>query len=139
MAGHNQTGRSKRESNERFVRLPYSVLDSPGYLAASPIARAVHIEVLRLYNGLNNGFIAVSCRVIAERLHVSHTTVSRALKELSNCGLIRMTKASSFSQKRMAAEYRLTHRPCDKTRTHPSKEYIHYGLSSEARREDNQH
>ncbi len=139
MARHNQTGRSKREPNERFVRLPYSVLESSGYLAASPIARAVHIEVLRLYNGINNGFIAVPCRLTAERLRVSHATVSRALKELINCGLLRLSKASSFSQKRMAAEYRLTHRPCDKTRTQPSKEYIHYGLSSEARREDNQH
>jgi len=126
MASHNRTGRSKKNQG-RFVALPHRVIDSPGYRATSPIARAVLIEVQRLYDGKNNGSLALSVRLIAQRTNVSKDTASRAINELVNCGLLRLVKASSFSQKKTAAEYRLTHLMCNVTLSMASQEYLTYG------------
>ena len=123
MASHNRTGRS-RDNSGGFVKLPFSVIDSPGYHAARPVARAALIEAIRIYNGKNNGSLALSTRLIAEKLNVSKDTASRAMRELVNCGLLRLVKASSFSRKRLAAEYRLTHLQCNRTLAMPSKEYL---------------
>jgi hypothetical protein len=123
MPSHNKTGRSKKDKS-RFVALPFSVIDSPGYRATTPTARAALIEALRLYNGKNNGSLALPARLIAEKLNVSKDTASRAIRELVNCGLLRLVKASSYSRKRLAAEYRLTHLPCNVSGDMPSKEYL---------------
>ena len=125
MPSHNNTGRSKKPK-DRFVALPHTVIDSPGYRGASPSARAVLVEALRLYNGRNNGSLALSCRLMADRLNVSKDTASRAIRELINCGLMRQMKASSFSRKRQAAEYRLTFLQCNVSNGMPSKEYVSY-------------
>jgi hypothetical protein len=127
MVKHNQTGRSNKKLSGRFVAVPYSVIDSPGYRATASNSKAVFIEIIRLFNGSNNGLIAVSSRMVGALLGISHSSVARALRELVNCGLIRLCKSSSFSQKRMAAEYRLTHLPCNKTRSPATKEYQTYG------------
>jgi DNA-binding HxlR family transcriptional regulator len=126
MAGHNRTGRSKNKISGGFVALPYSVIDSPGYRATTSNSKAVFVQINRLYNGKNNGFLAVSSRMVGGLLNISHSSVARALRELVNCGLIRQTKASSFSQKRIAAEYRLTHKPCDKAQIPATMEYKIY-------------
>lgn len=123
MARHNRTGRSKNKISGGFVALPYSVIDSPGYRATTSNSKAVFVQINRLYNGSNNGLLAVSSRMVGGLLNISHSSVARALRELVNCGLIRQTKASSFSQKRVAAEYRLTHKPCDKTHSPATMEY----------------
>jgi hypothetical protein len=130
MASHNQTGRSKKHTGG-FVSLPYSVMESAGYRSASPVARAVLIEFIRIHNGKNNGFLALSSRRIADRINASKDTASRAIRELINRGLLRLTKASSFSQKRLAAEYRLTHLQCNKTNEMPSKEYLSHKKPSQ--------
>ena len=133
MSKTNKTGRSKKTIGGQFVALPHSVLDSRGFAELSPTSIAIYIQVLRLYNGANNGLIAISCRYVADRLKISHMTVSRGLRELINCGLLRQEKASSFSQKRLAAEYRLTHVRCNKTNTPPTQEYKHYGQAMSSR------
>ena len=127
MASHNNTGRFKKQKLGRFIALPHPVIDSPGYRAASPAARAVFIEALRLYDGKNNGSLALSVRLIADQANISKDTASRAIAELINCGLLRRTKSSSFSQKKLAAEYRITFLICNLTLSAPSKEYLTYG------------
>ena len=126
MASHNRTGRSKNNEG-RYVLLPHRVIDSPGYQATGPAARAVLIEVHRLFNGKNNGSLALSVRLIAQRTNVSKDTVARAINELVNCGLLRRVKASSFSQKKVAAEYRLTSLTCNVTHSMPTREYLSHG------------
>lgn len=128
MASHNRTGRSKRQISGAFIALPHTLVDSPGYRAATPVARAVHIAVMRRFNGSNNGSIAVPARAVAEELNISRSTAARAILDLVNCGLLRQTKASSFSRKREAAEFRLTHLKCHKTGMPPSNEYLRHGL-----------
>jgi len=127
MVKHNKTGRSTNIIGGRVIALPYSVIESPGYLNTTPMAKCVFIEIMRLYNGSNNGMIAVSCRSVGARLNVNHVTVARAIKNIINCGLLRLTKDSNFSKKRKAAEYRLTHVRCNKTNMPPSMEYKSQG------------
>jgi DNA-binding IclR family transcriptional regulator len=126
MASHNHTGRSKREIKGPFIALPHTVVDSPGYRAATPVARAAHIAIMRRFNGSNNGSIAVPARAVADELNISRSTAARAIRSLVNCGLLRQTKASSFSLKREAAEFRLTHLKCHKTGAPPTHEYLRH-------------
>jgi hypothetical protein len=127
MGKHLNNGRSKSKINGRFIALPHSVVDSPGFQALSPMGVAVYIAALRLYSGSNNGMLALSTHSIAKPMNVSHMSVSRALRELVNCGLLRKMQPSSFSKKRLAAEYRLTHLPCHKTNQPPTHEYRTHG------------
>ena len=61
---HNHKGRS---TTERFVSLPHWMLQSPAWRSLSPVARGVFIELAAIYNGSNNGRLALSARDAAER------------------------------------------------------------------------
>ena len=76
-----------------------------------------------MHNGSNNGAIAISTRELGKRIGASHVAAATAILELENGGFLRCVKASSFSQKRLAAEYRLTHLRCDVTGQTATKEY----------------
>jgi hypothetical protein len=109
---HNRTGRSNREA--RHVRLYDWLLNSPAYLSLSPAARAVHVEIVRLYNGSNNGCLALSVRTAASRCRIARNTAARVFVELQDRGFIECVTPGAFSlKKRHAAEWRLTHLPCD--------------------------
>jgi hypothetical protein len=51
-----------------FVQLHWYLLDSAAWKSLSTAARAAYIELARLYNGTNNGTLALSLRVLAQRL-----------------------------------------------------------------------
>ena len=103
---HNNTGRSRH--GPPFVKLPWYLIDSPAWRALSFVGRAAFVEVARLYNGSNNGSLALSTRVLAERLGCSQTSATRALNELDVMGFIGVQKLGTFSRKRRATEYFLT-------------------------------
>jgi DNA-binding IscR family transcriptional regulator len=128
MAKHNRTGRSKGQG--RFVAFPFSLADTEAWRNLSGLAAKAWLEVMRRYNGSNNGMIAVPTRDLAKRIGVSHVTASRVLLELENAGFIRLVKASSFGLKRAAAEYRLTHLPSDVDGSAPTHEYRRTGAAS---------
>jgi hypothetical protein len=113
MGKTSQTGRSNKKP--RYVALPHYVMDTFAWRRLSVTARAAWLEFVRVHNGCNNGKIAMSERVLGERLRVSHDTARRAINELLTFGFIVMTKASTFVSKRRAAEYLLTHVPDDRT------------------------
>ena len=122
---HNRTGRSKGEA--RHVRLHHWLLNSPAYLSLSPAARAVHVEIFRLYNGANNGRLALSVRVAASRCRIARNTASRALAELQDRGFIECVTPGAFSLKsRHAAEWRLTHHKCDASGQLPSSPFMRW-------------
>jgi hypothetical protein len=100
------------------------MLDSPAYQRLSPAARAAWIEVARLYNGCNNGQLAVSIRNLAGKLGISRSSAARAIRELLTFGFLELSKGSSFSRKRLAAEYRMTHVNCDVTGGLASKAFM---------------
>jgi hypothetical protein len=125
--GHNKTGRSKKKT-EPFVKLPWYLLDAPAWQALSPAERTVYIEVMRAFNGHNNGSIALSVRQAAERGRINKDTAGRAFKRLEELGFIECVTKGGFSRKvRHAAECRLTIATCNVTGQPATKRFMSYG------------
>ena len=124
MARHNNKGRSKR-SLAPFVGLERYMLDSAAWCSLSAVERAAYLEVAKLYNGTNNGQLAMSGRRLAEHLHVSKASGTRALSVLAEKGFLEVVKPSAFSLKtKRATEYRLTAHRCDVSGSVPSKAFM---------------
>ena len=116
-----KSGRSPKDP--RHVRLYEYIARSEAWRGLSGNARSAWLEIGLIHNGANNGKLAVSCRVLAERMGVGKSAAARAILELENAGFLKCAKASSFSQKKHAAEYRLTHLRCDVTGQPPTHDY----------------
>lgn len=86
------TRSSRRKEGARdpggFVAIPWTVLDSPAYLALSHPARSLLIEIARQYHGDDNGRLVASMAYLKPRGWSSNDTVSRAKRELLDAGLI---------------------------------------------------
>jgi hypothetical protein len=112
----------KKASN--FFMAPRAVVHHSSFSRLSATAQAAWLHFGLAYNGKNNGEIHLPCRILGDRLNVAKNTAARAIEELINAGFLAMTKASSFSGKRRAAEYRLTHLKCDKSGDAPSNVFM---------------
>jgi hypothetical protein len=125
----NKTGRSNKQN--RLVALPHYIMDTFAWRRLSVTARAAWLEFARIHNGCNNGKLAMSSRMLGERLGVSKDTADRAIKELLTFGFLQMTRAATFIIKRRAAEYLLTHIPDDRTepKCPPSRAFQNIGKS----------
>jgi hypothetical protein len=121
MARHDNTGRSKTAGH--FVIVPESIARTDAWRGLSGLAVKAWIDIGLVYNGNNNGSLGISSRALAERIGCHFTTAAAAILELENAGFLRRTKASSYSQKRLAAEYRLTHKRDDRNGDPPSNEF----------------
>ena len=107
---HNNTGRSRRQLSP-FVALERYLLNSPAWRSLSPPARCTFIELGNLYDGSNNGRIALSARTLAERLPISRATATRALNDLADRGFIEPVRIGGFNIKsgaRRSTEWRLS-------------------------------
>ena len=83
--------REKRDGTA-FVALPYMVIDSPGYRAASHTARSLLLDIARGHTGKNNGKLT-ACRKYLEPLGWrSNDVIVRARRELIDCRLILETR-----------------------------------------------
>ena len=125
-------GRSKtrmRAGKEaQHVRLYHWMIQSPAYLSLTPSARAVLVELCRLYNGSNNGEIGLSVRVAAERCRISKNTAARAFDDLVDRGFTTLMVRGGFSLKvRHASLWRLNHVNCNVTGQLASKEFMRWG------------
>ena len=94
-------GRQKGE--DRFVRHPHWLMNSPAWKSLSPTARCVEMELKKLYNGRNNGDIYLSVREAAKRVGVSPNTAQKALYELVDRGFIIPKQKGSFGWKKGVA------------------------------------
>jgi hypothetical protein len=120
---HDKTGRSTKE---RFVRLPHFMLQSSAWRSLCTVARSVFVELALIYNGSNNGRIAMSARTAGERVNCSKNTAGRALAELVQKGFIEVCSRGKFDRKTPhATEYRLTLHPCDRTNERASKRFMY--------------
>lgn len=117
----NKTGRSK--STDRFFPVHHYILKSSAWRRLSVNAKAAWLQIGAVYNGSNNGGIAMSCRRLGNELNISKDSAARAISELVTAGFLEIAKASSFSGKRKAAEYRFTHFRCDRTGETPSRAF----------------
>lgn len=110
------------------VRFYDWLLTSPAYLSLGCPARAVLIELTRLYKGNNNGQLALSVRRASQRCNVARGTAQKAFAELQERGFIELMSRGAFSRKSPhASEWRLTFNPCDVTGELPSKAFMRWG------------
>ena len=122
MGKTNRTGRSK--SHGRYVMLHEYIERSYAWGRLSPLARCAWLAFGFAYTGGNNGRLTMSSRALADRLGCGKSAAAGAIGELLRWGFLDMTKASDFGQKKTAAEYRLTHFPCDVTGGRATKRFM---------------
>lgn len=123
MARDNRRGRSK--SGQPFVQLFHYMLKSPAWRSLTPAQRSIYIEVEALYNGSNNGRLALSARDGAERAGVNKDTACQAFGTLIDRGFVECATPGGFSRKtRHATEWRLTRARCDATGELPTKAFL---------------
>mgnify|MGYP005751691617 CR=1 FL=1 len=125
MGKANRKGRSR--GGPPFLQLFRYMLESPAWLSLSCQERVVYMEVARLYNGLNNGFLGLGVRMAAERCRINKDTASKCLAVLVERGFLECAQPASFStNSRQAAEWRLTTYRCDRTHQPPSKAFMRW-------------
>lgn len=100
MRGKRKDRSHRRNSTERFVSLPFGILNSNAYRSLSPNDRSLLVELLMLYNGENNGSLYLSVRDAAHRMGVADlTATSSSFDNLMALGFIELSQASYFSVK----------------------------------------
>jgi hypothetical protein len=103
------------------------MLDSPAWRALSPVAVKALIELMRLYNGHNNGQLAMAAATLADRLGCSKSHAGRALNELEEKRFIGVQKVGTFKRRdRLASEYFLTQFRNDVSSDLPTKEFMRW-------------
>lgn len=88
-------GRSKK--GEPFVLLPKNLLTSAAWLDLSPGAKCIFIELKRIFNGVNNGEVSLSCRQAETVAKCSKNTASKKFKELESHGFIIANRKGLFT------------------------------------------
>lgn len=84
--------KAKREEGQ-FLALPRACLDHPSYVELGPYARALLVEMLRQYNGDNNGDLSAAWGLLKLRgVASSRTTLDRARDDLERRGWIVQTR-----------------------------------------------
>ena len=116
--------RNSRENILPWVQLPHWIMASAAWKSLRPVDRNVWLQIVWRYNGMNNGWIAVPARAVADEIGVHHSTVARALQALMAYGFIEITRHGDFSCKRAASEYRLTHLKCDRDGRLPGNTFM---------------
>lgn len=82
--------------NEPFVGIVRSVFDSPAFLALSPHACKLLLELAGQYRGDNNGNLTVAWSVVSKRGWRSRTTLWRCKDELIQAGFVFITRRGHF-------------------------------------------
>lgn len=116
----------RRRSGPRFLSLHHELLRSHAWHMLTPHERCGYIEVAQLYDGTNNGRLAMSARRLAGLIPCNKDTAVKILHNLEDAGFIEVMKVGHYTRKegeRMASEYRLTQFRCDATHELPSRRY----------------
>lgn len=109
--GRRQNGRSAH--GPPFVQLHYYVMDSAAYRALKSGPRALLLEIIRRYNGSNNGTIGLGVRQAAAALNITDKdTANVYFKALEAHGFIKAISRGGFNMKdpssRRASEWAIT-------------------------------
>ena len=121
--GLDKKGRSK--SGPTFSPLFHFMMETPAWRNLTTQERIAYVEVLRRYNGSNNGRIVASVRQVAEGANINKDTAGRCLQRLQDLGFLELVTPGGFSRKnRHASEWRLTAHRCDRTERPGSKSFL---------------
>ena len=114
--------KKSKSYNYLFISIPFSVWDSPAMRACDTVSRVIFIEIVRRYNGFNNGKIPLSVREAGNKANVSPGTANKKIRKLVDVGLIKITRDSGFNMKgRTAREFEITFH---KVNNQPAKKYF---------------
>ncbi|MGZ8964527.1 MAG: hypothetical protein ACXW17_07620 [Methylomagnum sp.] len=115
----------------RFYPVPYVLNDSPAFISLSFVAFKLWHNLMRQYNGRNNGRIcAVPSQM--EKRGWAESSLFKALAELQEKGFIEKTRQGGLGPmgSRICTYYRLTHLPLDAdeeleiSRAPPTNKYL---------------
>lgn len=102
----------RNSGSASFIKLDHFVFDCSAYRSMKPGPRALLDELIRRYNGSNNGHIGLGQREAATRLNVNKDTVPGYFDALVERGFIAVARPGGFNMKdptaRRATEWRLT-------------------------------
>lgn len=98
---------SKGKLDFKFTALPHTVLTSVGYRKLSHAARSLLFDVAAQYNGRNNGKLVACAKYLKPLGWTSNDTVSRALKQLEEQGLLIKTRQGMSPPMAQASWYAL--------------------------------
>lgn len=88
-------GRAERGT---FAQIPHAVLDSAAWLSLGGSAVKLMCDLVRQYNGYNNGDLCVAWTTMSARGWKSRDTLTRALAELLGSGLIEKTRQGGLNR-----------------------------------------
>ena len=89
--------------------LPEWMMNTQAWKSLKPQDRAVYIEVLRRFNGTNNGRLSISNRQAATACKISKDTACKCFQRLIEKGFIEIKTKSAFNVKTSrATEYAIT-------------------------------
>ena len=102
----------RNATSTSFIMLDNWIFDCPAYRRLKPGPRCLLFELIRRFNGSNNGSIGLGVREAAKQLGVNKDTVSGYFQALIQSGFIASMRAGGFNIKdpasRRATEWRLT-------------------------------
>lgn len=85
-----------RNGKSRYASIPHAVMDHPDFRGLSGSAQKVLMILLRQYNGFNNGDLSATFEQAQEWGIGGKGRWQRALKELQERDLIRLTRPGMF-------------------------------------------
>ena len=91
-----RSNHGKRSNTGRFLRLPHSVIASQSFIGLRGNAAKLLIQISAQYNGRNNGDLTVAYGFMKSRGWRSKSTLSKAVSELVDAGLIVKTRDGYF-------------------------------------------
>lgn len=103
MSKKNGYAKAKGRGSERFVKLPFYLLEHGSYTSLSNSAKALLIDFLHQYNGSNNGDLCAAPSTMKERGWKAPDTVTRARYELEAKGWIVITRVGGKNRPNLFA------------------------------------
>lgn len=104
--------KAKGRNSPNFIMVRHDVYDSFAWKGLSCASVRVWLEIMRRYNGSNNGEMSLSCREAAIICGIGKGTAKRCFDELLEKGFIKVTENSSFNYKmKRARRWAATHEP----------------------------
>ena len=130
MAKHS-THKERKKGDGRFIRVFHHMLNTEAGQSLTPPELAVLIRVMQIYNGENNGRIAMSGRRAGELANINKNTAAKCLRALIEKGFLIVTRPSSFGTNGTKATcYEITCFPMGK-RTPPKNSFQQWKPYSE--------
>lgn len=96
--GKQKSAKAGKLNIGRFTALPHNVIHSVQYRGLEHAARSLLFDLAAQYNRSNNGKLVACNKYLKPLGWKSHDTISRALRELKDSGLLIQTRQGMIGQ-----------------------------------------